>query len=60
MVGLIALAIIASACGGSTETAAPSTTEPRPELIAETIDGQEVDFVDMLAEDTVLWFWAPW
>lgn len=60
--GVIALAIIASACGGATDSVAtaPAATAAQPELIAETIDGQQIDFVDMLDEDAVLWFWAPW
>ncbi len=59
---VVMLAMMVSACGSSstTESASAPTTAARPSLIADTIDGQQIDFVDVLDEDAVLWFWAPW
>lgn len=56
---LIALAVVAAACGGSdatSSTAAPSAT-PNP---ANTASGGQIDMTSLEGNDVVLWFWAPW
>jgi hypothetical protein len=47
-------------------TSAPETGQPAqgneqaPSLVVDTLDGGQLDVADLLGQDTVLWFWAPW
>lgn len=54
---LVAIALVMAACGG--DDAAEDTAAPEP-LVADTVDGGQVDFNDLEGTDTLLWFWAPW
>lgn len=37
----------------------PETTQA-PRLVMDTITGGQIDVGDLLGQDAVLWFWAPW
>lgn len=45
-------------------TAASSQDSPEtgraPGLVMNTITGGQIDAADLLGQDAVLWFWAPW
>ncbi len=66
---LIAGALAVAACGGdssdqavsgaASQAPAPETTAPAAPVV-QAISGSQVDFADVLTQDTVLWFWAPW
>ena len=61
---LIALGLALASCGGDATgegagSAAPPTTAPAAPIV-QAISGSQVDFADVLTQDTVLWFWAPW
>lgn len=63
----IALAFALASCGGDAMnqtapeqlTQAPDSTAPSAPIV-QAISGSQVDFADVLTQDTVLWFWAPW
>lgn len=54
---LAAIALLMAACGADDVT--DDTAAPEP-LVADTVDGGQVDFNDLEGTDTLLWFWAPW
>jgi len=59
------LALVASACGGSSGTStaagAPAATEEQaPSFTAAQLTGGELDSATYAGKDVVLWFWAPW
>lgn len=59
----VALALVASACGGGEEGGATTTPErelPRTFFVADTVGGGQIDLGDLQGQDIVLWFWAPW
>lgn len=47
----------------ATDTA-PAEADPAPaaeaSLIADTVNGGQIDFGALAGQDVVLWFWAPW
>lgn len=67
-----ALALIATACGGSgdstdvastsgdTEETADAGGSAEGSLVASTVTGGQIDFASLEGQDVVLWFWAPW
>lgn len=72
-VSLLALvsAVVLSGCATSSSDASVSRVVDAPtnaseaepaeqSLVVQTISGGQVDFADLLTQDTVLWFWAPW
>ncbi len=68
--GAILIAALFGGCAGSgTESVAeqaPEETAPATAPAAEsnsivnTIDGGQVDLAEVIEQDAVLWFWAPW
>ena len=66
----LSLALLATACGTATETAAPVETGTDaaveeaaaglPVLVADTVGGPQLDTNDLAGQDVVVWFWAPW
>jgi hypothetical protein len=68
---IAAFALIASACGGASETesaaSVPDTASAAPEQPADlevvsvpTAGGGQLDFNSLRGQDVLLWFWAPW
>ncbi len=59
---LLAAGLAISACGGSTsqESEAAPAGQRSATLVATKIDGDQIDIADLLGQDVVLWFWAPW
>lgn len=69
----LSLALFAVGCGGAANTtsAAPEaiaevaeeTTSDDPGLpvfVGETVAGTQLDSNDLVGQDVVVWFWAPW
>lgn len=67
---LIGVALLAAACAGDTNTAAPTTTTPpvttsptgNPAILdweATLIGGGTINGADLAGHDTLFWFWAP-
>ncbi len=67
----IAIALVASACGGASETDSaaivPDTANVATEQPADleaafvpTAAGGQLDFNTLRGQDVLLWFWAPW
>lgn len=54
---LVAIALVIAACGADEPVERAAAPEP---LVADTVDGGQVDFNDLEGTDTLLWFWAPW
>lgn len=61
--------LLLAGCGGTGEEAATSEPDVQqaadnndraPGLVVNTIGGGQIDFADLLGQDAVLWFWAPW
>ena len=40
--------------------AAPTGGAGLPTLVADTVDGPQLDTNDLAGQDVVVWFWAPW
>ena len=61
--------LVAAACGGTVEQTAPRSADaaasgtvaasPRP-ILEQTLDGGQIDLAQLVGDDVVLWFWAPW
>jgi hypothetical protein len=45
---------------GSDTGSASSGAEQAPSLVVDKIGGGQIDIADLLGQDVVLWFWAPW
>jgi hypothetical protein len=71
LVAFAASALVASACGGSSETeseaSVPNTASVATEQPADvepvfvpTAAGGQLDFNSLRGQDVLLWFWAPW
>ena len=67
---LLALLMLASACGGAASTATGSSSGPaetappaaETELVGSfaTLSDTQFDLASLEGQDAVLWFWAPW
>ena len=71
LAALAASALVASACGGSTETESAASVPSTESVAAEqpayfeavfvpTAAGGQLDFNTLRGHDVLLWFWAPW
>lgn len=72
----LCMALFATACGGSpTEDTTSATNEPAataepaeasaggpglPSLVGPTVAGAQIDTNDLVGQDVIVWFWAPW
>ena len=61
----MAVALVAGACGGGTES--PSTSAAVTQggtdgagIVLPTTDGGQLAFNDLEGKPALLWFWAPW
>ena len=58
---LVAACLALTSCGGSgADGAAEPARQRSATLVAQKIDGGQIDIADLLGQDVVLWFWAPW
>jgi len=60
-----ALAILASACGGTPDSAPVTTADTVAAewpytFVVDQLDGSTFNAGDYAGQDLVLWFWAPW
>ncbi len=64
-------ALVASACGGASDTGSAPAVEEASSAEAErpadleavfvsTASGGQLDFNSLSGQDVLLWFWAPW
>lgn len=59
LLGLLALVLVASACGGSSGKSEGSSAGP-PAFTAAELTGGELSSASFAGKPTALWFWAPW
>lgn len=58
LAALIAISLIAVACGGSDAEVATAPADLSGTY--DTVSGTQIDLGSLEGQDTVLWFWAPW
>ena len=57
---LLALMLVASACGGSDSSASDVALAEDGTFTATALDGEPLVQADYAGQDVMLWFWAPW
>ena len=69
----LCVALLATACGAPPDTAAAPAGSAvveeadaaaggvgLPVLVSNTVGGAQIDTNDLVGQDVVVWFWAPW